>query len=204
MFNVTYSVSGLKELKEKIDYINKLLQMTKDSKFQKFIQEKCLNEVKSYAKSKLHGTSNAEYYEEYIESINIPSDRITNKGFEIVSNLTKYKEPSSHSGGYTFSISLAFEYGTGIVGMGSTDAPSDYRYNVNVHNNYVKIDDDYEEGWWIPKELASDSVTWGESKSGKSVVTRGYEALEIFRISGNNIQQKLPLWVKEYFNTKEV
>lgn len=198
MFKVKIEKTGIKELNNRIEYIKKLAQMQVDSKFQMFIEEKCLNEVKTYAKSRLMGTTNASYYQEYIDSIRIRKNGSIKNGFEIISDLTIEKPTTKHSKGYTFSISMAFEYGTGIVGLGSTDAPGNYRYNVN--DNYVKINGELVQGWWLPKELASDSPTFGETKNGKAVVTQGYEGLEIFRFSGANIMQKLLKWVNEYFS----
>lgn len=201
MLQVKLSVDSLSKLDNHIKKVKKIIEMQQSDEFRYFIKNKCLNEVKSYARSRLKGTTNEEYYQRYIDEIFIRDYKNPTKGFEIVSNLTIEKPTTRHSAGYTFSISMAFEYGTGIVGIGSSDAPSSYQYNVN--NNKVNINDEEVEGWWIPKDLASDSITWGESKSGSAVVTRGYEGMEIFRFSAVNIQQKLPSWIEEYY-MKEV
>lgn len=164
------------------------------------IKKKCLNTVKSIARQRLYasGTTNEEYYEAYIANIRIGEEN--EKGFTIISDLTIHKPDTHHSKGYDFSISLAFEYGTGIVGMGSTDAPPEYRYNVN--NNYVIIDDYPELGWWIPIEKAGNSHIFATSKSGKAVVTQGYEAVEVFRHSADKINLSLNKWINEFNNRK--
>lgn len=202
MLKVKINIDSLDKLQKHIDYVEKMVEMRTNKDFQTFIQKKCLDTVKDYARTHLMGTTNAEYYDEYINSIHIREGNVPD-GFEIVSDLTVEKPDTHHSKGYTFSISLAFEYGTGIVGAGSADAPSNYQYNVNYQKNYVKINGEYIEGWWIPKDLAADSVIWGESKNGEAVVTQGYEGMEIFRFSGSIIQQSLKKWVKEFFE-KEV
>lgn len=194
--NVTIEKQGLGYLKLQIEYVNKMLKMKTDKNYQTFIQNKCLETVKKYARERLYssGTTNEEYYENYINNIHI---RETKNGFEIVSDFSIEKPSSNHSGGYTFSISMAFEYGVGIIGEGSTDAPSGYRYNVN--DNYVKINGENIQGWWLPKGKAGNSVTFGENLKGSSIITRGYEGLEIFRFSRVEIMKNLNSWVNEYF-----
>lgn len=197
MLKVSTEIDSIEKLEKHIKLVETLSQLGSSTTWQDFIKDKCLNTVKEYAKTRLNGTSNEEYYQEYIDSIHIREGEIEN-GFEIVSDLTIEKPASRHSDGYTFSLSLAFEYGTGIVGRGSTDAPSNYRYNVNSDINYVKIDDEYVLGWWISASKAGNTITFGQSKSGKAVVTRGYEGLEIFRFAGAEIRTNLDKWVKDY------
>ena len=199
MFKIDINIDSLKKLDKHIEIVNRMLKMKTDKHFQDYIKQKCLDEVKSYAELRLreNTTTNADLKDAYINGIFI---RDTSDGFEIVSDLTVEKPTTRHSSGYTFSVSMAFEYGTGIIGMGSADAPSGYRYNIN--ENQVKINDELVDGWWIPASKAGNSMTFGESKSGSAVVTQGYEGMEIFRFAGANINQKLPQWVKTYF--KEV
>lgn len=193
---VSIEKNGLENIKLQINYVDKLLKMKTDKNYQKFIQEKCLETVKGYARERLYGsgTTNEDLYEEYINNIHL---RDTKKGFDIVSDLTIYKPPSKHSDGYNFSISMAFEYGVGIVGQGSADAPSGYLYNVN--DNYVKINGESVQGWWIPADKVGNSVTFGTSNNGTAVITQGYEGLEIFRFSRVKIMENLKSWVHEYF-----
>lgn len=199
MFKIDIDIDSLKKLDKHIEFVNKMLKMKTDKEFQDYIKKKCLDEVKSYARLRLtqNTTTNEDLKDEYINGIFI---RDTSNGFDIVSNLTIDKPTTPHSDGYTFSVSMAFEYGTGIIGMGSADAPSGYRYNVN--ENKVVINDELVDGWWIPANKAGNSITFGESKSGSAVVTQGYEGMEIFRFAGANITQKMPQWLNDYF--KEV
>lgn len=202
MLKVSVKCDGVKQLQEHIKYVEKLLKMKKDKHFQQYIQKLCLAEVKSYAKLRLDssGTTNEDLKSQYIDTIFV-REHDNGSGFDIVSNLTVEKPTTKHSQGYTFSVSLAFEYGTGIIGMGSSDAPPEYRYNVN--ENQVSIDGNLIDGWWIPANKVGNSITFGTSKSGKAFVTKGYEGMEIFRFAGANIMQKLPIWIKQYFE-KEV
>lgn len=196
MLKIKYEVNTFEKLDKYIDYVNKFVGLGQNKDFQKYIQEKCLREVKDYARKRLMGTTNEEYYQEYIDTIFIRENDDPTKGFEIVSDLVIEKPTTHHSEGYRFSISMAFEYGTGIIGIGSADAPPNYRYNVN--ENYVTYNDETVLGWWIPKEKSADSVTFGTSKSGKAVITQGYEGMEIFRFASAEIMSKLPKWIKDY------
>lgn len=202
MININIDVNGLDKLQQRIEQIKKFSKMKTDFKFQEFIRNKCLYKVKEVAKLLLSQatTTNEEYYEEYLASINIPSDRIKKDGFEIVSNLVIEKPASRVSEAYNFSISMAFEYGTGITGMGSADAPSSYQYYMN--KNTVIVNDEKTEGWWIPIDKNGNNPIFGVSKSGKAVVTQGYEGLEIFRNSAIQIQKSLNEWVEEYFKNE--
>ena len=66
MFKINIDVQGTESLGEYISYIKKLLSMKTDKTFQTFIQDKCLNEVKSVSRERLGGTTNDEYITEYI------------------------------------------------------------------------------------------------------------------------------------------
>lgn len=202
MLKVSTNIQGLKQLEKHIKYVERLLNMQKDKEFQEYIKKLCLEEVKSYARLKLaqSGDTNTDLHNDYIEGIFV-REHDNGKGFDIVSNLTIEKPTTKHSKGYTFSVSMAFEYGTGIIGIGSSDAPAGYKYNIN--DNHVNLNNETIEGWWIPVDKAGNSITFGTSKSGKAVITRGYEGMEIFRFSGANIMQKLPRWIKDYYE-KEV
>ena len=123
---------------------------------------------------------------------------ITNKGFVIYNDYWIEKPTTHFSYGYPFSIALAFEYGTGIIGAThSAYTPDWYAYNVN--DNRVTIDGEEIDGWWLDANLNNGNPIFGTSKSGKAVITRGYEGLEIYRFSAIEIQKQLPNWVKEYF-----
>lgn len=205
MLNIQPKVDNLSGLKTILDGVEKQCQMQNNiNKLYAIIQKKCLDTVKKVARQRLSasGTTNQDYYDDYINNIRIGESN--EKGFTIISDLVVHKPETRHSRAYDFSVSLAFEYGTGIIGMGSTDAPPWYRYNVNESKNFVKLgENDYEQGWWIPISKAGNSVTFGTSKSGKAVITKGYEAVEVFRFSAYEINLSLNKWVQDFYNGKD-
>jgi hypothetical protein len=196
MLKIELEIDSLEKLDKYISFVDKFANLGKNIEFQKEMQKKCLEEVKKYARKRLMGTTNEEYYQQYIDTIFIRENEDPTTGFQIVSNLVIEKPTTHHSEGYPFSISMAFEYGTGIIGIGSADAPSNYRYNVN--ENYVNYNDEKVLGWWIPIEKSGDSVIYGTSRSGKAVITRGYEGMEIFRFASAEIMSQLPKWIKDF------
>ena len=204
MLNIKGKVDNLDGLKKIIDGVEKQNKMQSNiNELYAKIQKKCLDIVKSVARQRLSasGTTNQDYYDDYIQNIRIKDSN--DKGFTIVSDLVVHKPETRHSKAYDFSVSLAFEYGTGIIGMGSTDAPPWYIYNINASKNFVKLaENEYEEGWWIPISKAGSSVTFGTSKSGNAVVTKGYEAVEVFRYSAYEINTHLKDWIKEFYEGK--
>ena len=202
MLNVNISMTGEKNLEQHIAYIKKLILMKTDVSFQKFIQEKCLEIVIKKSRELLaqNTTTNEDLKSAYINNHKIKEEK---DGFVIYNDLCVVKETTRFSEGYVFSVALAFEYGTGIVGSGSVgSAPPSYRYNVN--NNHVKIDNDKVPGWWLSIEKNGNNQHFGVSKSGKAVVTQGYRGMEIYRSSAIEITKRLKTWVNEYFNKKEV
>lgn len=197
MITGSLEVSGLEILQRNIDYIKKLKQMLVDKKFQEFIQEKCMEIIKKVADERLNASTVTNQEEIGAYNNNHKIRDITDKGFVIYNDYTIIKPETHHSPSYPFSVALAFEYGTGIIGASNSNAPSWYAYNVN--DNHVTIDGEQIDGWWLDANLNNGNPIFGTSKSGKAVVTRGYEGLEIYRFSAIEIQKQLPNWVKEYF-----
>lgn len=197
MINGTIEVSGLEKLQEHIDYVKKLKQMKFDKKFQQEMQKKCLAVIQEIASRRLNASTvtNKDDIEAYNNNHKIRE--VSDKGFVIYNDYTIIKPTTHHSEGYAFSVALAFEYGTGIVGAGSVNAPASYKYNVN--DNHVIYNNEEIEGWWLSINKNNGNPTFGESESGKAVITRGYEGLEIYRFSAIEIQKQLPTWVKEYY-----
>jgi hypothetical protein len=172
MLKINMNVKGLKEFEKYVDFVNKMANMKNDVTFQKFIQDKCmktLNKVMDERISFSGGTVDAYKNNNKIEEF---SD-----GF-ILYNHTVVDATSEGYGGI-FSIALAFEYGTGIVGEEHPKANA-WGYNLNK----------YEKGW-------------SYFKNGSFHFTAGYEGFEVFRFTADEITKNLKNWVYEYYS-KEV
>ena len=192
MINVNISSTGIKHLDEHINFVKNLLLMKSDKKFQKYIQDKCLNEVKQQARLRLKNTTNDEYIAEYINRNKIEE---LSDGFILYNDLvipavlsTKNTKNQNNEKGLVrnydagFSLALAFEYGVGIVGQ-NNPVTGAWEYNVN---NYGPL------GWFY------------KTQSGKSERTQGYKGAEVYRFTAESIKQNLEKWVKEYLNRREV
>lgn len=164
--NPKVKVDGLDKLKEYIEFVKKFSTMKTDRQFQKYIQDKFLETVNQIASSRLSG---GELTQEYILNNKI---REIDDGF-ILYNDTKI---STESDGYNgeFSIALAFEYGTGIVGQNHPKANA-WAYNVNRH----------EKGWYY-------------FANGTYHFTQGFEGFEIYRFTKEEIEKNLKSWVLDY------
>lgn len=189
MFNVIYNISGLNELKEKIDYINKMLQMTKDSKFQKFIQEKCLQTINEIARERIplyvgeDKNPNLNLLEEYLlrnEIEEIDNGFIIKNSFTLPTEMLAIGKNKIENYPNGFNIALAFEYGVGIVGE-NTPVEGAWEYNINNYN-----------------------IAWKFEEYGVSYTSWGYSGAEVYRYSKEEIKKNLKGWVNEYFNIKEV
>lgn len=182
-FNVDIKVDGLDKLKKHISYVNAITKLGKDIKFEKYLQNKCMQELQKNMDARLiGGTTNDEYLELYRTSNHI----ISNETGFIIYNDAKIMVDDKFSDDYPngeFSIALAFEYGTGIVGEGTykNDYFQPWQYNVNNYNF----------GWYYKK---------GDSYEH----TYGYEGFEVYRYTAEDIKNKLPIWVKEYYINSEV
>lgn len=166
--DVKLQVSGLKELQRKIDYIKKISTIRTDSKFQKFIQDKFLETVNKISRENLFS---GELTEEYISNNKI---RTFSEGFVLYNDTVVETDTEGYGG--VFSIALAFEYGTGLVGQENPKVGA-WEYNVNQHEN----------GWYYFKD-------------GTFNFTRGMQGFEIYRLTQEEIKKQLPKWVDEYGN----
>lgn len=200
MLKIITEIDSLRKLDEHIAFVNKVVQMRTDKRFQEFIQAKCLQTIKRVAEQRFasHTTTNEDLKAEYLNNNKVRE--ITNEGFVIYNDLSVVKPDTKFSEGYTFSVALAFEYGTGFVGMGSANAPASYQYNVN--KNYVVKDDEVIYGWWLSILKNADNPHFGTNDKNTSVITGGYEGMEIYRFSAIEIQKNLKKWVNEYFRKK--
>lgn len=173
MIKTNITISNLDALDKQIQYVQKMEKMKTDEKFQKFIQEKCMQTLKKVMNERL--TFSGQTVDNYKANNFIQEEP---DGF-IIYNHTMVETNSEGYGG-EFSIALAFEYGTGIVGA-ENPKENAWAYNINGHKSrwvYFKN----EQFWW----------------------TKGYEGFEIYRYTTIEIQKKLNSWVNEYFNKKVV
>ena len=191
MLKINMNVKGLKEFEKYVDFVNKMANMKNDVTFQKFIQDKCLNEVKSVSRERLGGTTNDEYITEYINRHKIEE---LSDGFILYNDLvipailsTKNTRNQDREQGLVrnydngFSLALAFEYGVGIVGQ-NNPINGAWEYNIN---NYGPL------GWYY------------KTVDGDYQRTQGYRGAEVYRYTTININKKLKDWVYEYYR-KEV
>lgn len=165
------------------NYVQNLLKMIDDTKFQKFIQDKSLEVVRRLSDELLiGGTTDDEYIEEYksrhqIQEIDngfvLYNDTVLPTSMLPVSESTAQNYPNG------FSIALAFEYGVGIVGENSPKLNA-WEYNVNNWN-----------------------FAWHYKKYDELYSTYGYEGFQIYTLTAQEIENQLPNWVNEYM-AKEV
>lgn len=173
MIKINVNITGEKDLEEYINFVRKILSMKVDKNFQKFIQQKCLETVRKVTDDRL--TFSGLTVEEYKNNHKIME---YDDGFILYNDTIVPSETEGYDG--SFSIALAFEYGTGIVGMGNPVEGS-WEYNINNH----------ERGWTY-------------FKNNGFHFTAGYSGFEIYRYTSEEIQKNLEKWVNEYLNKKEV
>ena len=200
-FDIKTKVDKLEDLKKYVDYVKGLSKMQSDTKFQEYIKKKCLEIVNKVSQQRLymHNTTNTEMRGEYLKNNKI---RDVVDGFVIYNDTYVETDNPSYDGG-RFSIALAFEYGVGIVGENNPIVGA-WEYDVNGNLVYDDETGEHIRGWWISKSKNGSNPYVKESKSGNAVVTQGYQGMEIYRYSAEEIRKQLPLWVKEYMKKKEV
>ncbi len=175
-FSINVKVDKLNDLKKYVDYVNGLSKMRNDTRFQKFIQDKCLETVRRITDQRLTGgTTNDDLIGEYKARHKI---RKESNGFVLYNDtiLPSSMISTQHLQDYPngFSVALAFEYGVGIVGQNNPVAGA-WEYNLK----------DYNFGWYY-------------QNYGEVFHTYGYSGFEIYRYTAAEIEDKLPKWVKEY------
>lgn len=194
MLDINVSVDSIKKLDKHIKYVEKMMKLKYDIDFQKYIQDKCLQTVKKVAEQRIYSipTSNEDMKSAYIQNNKIRKEK---NGFVI------YNDLSVQNKNYTFCVALAFEYGTGLIGQ---EQAINGAWAYNINQNTVFYDGEIVDGWWLSKDKAGNVETFGESKSGKDVITRGYRGMEIYRFSAEEIKSMLPKWVNDYLSRNEV
>lgn len=164
--NIRTNIDGLKEFEKYIEFVEKISFLQTDKKFQKYIQNKFLETVNRISIERL---PEGNLKQEYIQHNQI---RETDSGFVLYNDTTVSTENENYDG--EFSIALAFEYGTGIVGQENPKLGA-WDYNINNH----------EKGWIYFKD-------------GSFHFTRGMEGQEIYRYTLEEIKRELPNWIRDY------
>ena len=173
-------VDDLEKLKQYIEYVKKFSTIKSDKDFQNFIQNKFLETVNEMSNKLL---PNGDLSLKYIQNNKI---RPIEDGFVLYNDT--YVETDSEGYGGKFSIALAFEYGTGIVGQNNPKIGA-WAYNIKGH-----ID-----GWWYPtNESDPNPYKWVDKDGGLHAFTRGFEGYEVYRYTLEEIKKQLPNWVKQY------
>lgn len=173
MLNINANVNSLEKLQDYINYVKKFAKMKTDTNFQKYIQDKCLNVVKQMSTTLLsnseYNTGMDELFSAYIENNEIQPE---SDGFIIHNNLSVATDSDGYDG--AFSVALAFEYGTGIVGQEHPKANA-WEYNIKNHVN-----------------------GWVYYKNEQFHFTKGFEGFEIYRLSAEEINKQLKDWIMNY------
>ena len=185
MFEINTTIQGLDKLQERINEIENLIKLQGNNSFNTFLKQKVLETLESVMATRLvGGTTNDEEISLYRSSNHI--EDVPN-GFVLYNDATidvGEKLSSKYPNG-KFSIALAFEYGTGIVGEGTYEKGSStftpWEYNVNNYN-----------------------FGWKYRKNGTTYSTYGYQGFEIYRNVVDIVKNNLNEWIKEYKNRKEV
>lgn len=133
MISVKVNTINKKALEQHLDFVKKLILMKTDKKFQKYIQNKCLETVKRVTDELMRysgATVDAYKSNHKIEE--------TDNGFILYNDTVVEADTPGYDG--AFPIALAFEYGTGIVGSQNAKEGA-WAYNINNHEkgwNYFK------------------------------------------------------------------
>jgi hypothetical protein len=193
-FKATVKLEGnsKKNFKNHLKYIDKMLELKTDKVFQKFIQKKVLNLAKEITENLLTGgTTNDEDIALYKTSHKI---RELDDGFELYNDAQipadKYNILPFDTSGYPngmFSVSLAFEYGVGIVGISDYGIRNGYVYN-DLSNTKSKSHIKYGGTWYLPTRVLGQS----------GVFSQGYRGFEIYRNIAIESENQLPTWIDEY------
>jgi len=194
MLNIKIDTQGLNKLQKHIEIVEQLLKIKNDKNFQQFLQEKVMEVVKRITNERLvGGTSNDEEIDLYKNSHHIEE---TDNGFILYNDAKipadKYNTIPFNTSGYPngmFSIALAFEYGTGVIGIMTGNSKS---WNYNDINS-SKSKNRKGQMWYLPKNV------YGES----GILYSGYMGFEIYRYTEIECKARMSEWVNEYLS-KEV
>ena len=173
MINIKVETKNFDYLERIIEDVNSMRKMQGiSSEFKQFIKNKVKNTLNQVMNERLgmYGSTDNDDSIALYKSSNHFQD--TDNGFILYNNASVDTDLPGYNG--KFSIALAFEYGTGIVG--ETHAVNGaWDYNVNKHTNY-----------------------WNYYKNGKLIATMGYRGMEIYRYTADKINKEMKNWIKEY------
>lgn len=187
MLTVKYNVDSIKKLSNYINLVNKLAKLKTSRNFQDFIVEKSVEAFNKVQDDRLAGGT--KYNDDDIELYKSHNKVRRHKtGFEIYNDAvipanSKHGDYSEYGG---FPLSLAFEYGTGIVGA---KAGIEGAWNYDIHNHIAKNP----KGWTLPTDIQTE---YGVHHS------TGYAGFEIYRYAAEEIQTQLPKWVDKFIENQ--
>lgn len=171
ILKINTKVNGLEKLDEYINFVEKFANSKYDLEFQKYLQEKCIEVIERVTNTLLPYTGDT--VELYKSNNKI---REFEEGFIIYNDTTVEATTEGYEG--AFSIALAFEYGTGVVGQENPKEGA-WEYNINQ----------YETGWTYFKNEAFH-------------FTKGLQGFEIYRNSKIEIENNLKDWVLDYYGKR--
>lgn len=167
-----------------VEKIQEIIDLTKKynfgNQFIEFIKNKSENVLNQVMQERLiGGTTNDEEISLYKSSnhfIDTKNGFILYNDAQIDANKYNIRETNkeTYSNG-TFSIAVAFEYGTGVHGTS----------NVKIINPHAKHVND---SWYLPKNVTGES----------GVLYDGYSGFEIYRFTAEKINNELGNWINEY------
>lgn len=169
---MSLTVTGLSNITAMINKINKFKSI--ESGLIKYIGNKSLETLQNMTYERVNTVLGDDYdWTDYIdEYYNNHTLNFDENGFSIENSTIK-----SYSK-YDFNISMAFEYGVGIIGE-QNPKENAWEYNVNGYNMF-----------------------WTFNRNGETVMTSGYEGMEIYFFATESIKNNLKNWTNEYL--KEV
>lgn len=186
-----------KNFKKHMEIIAKVLSLT-DKDFQKFLQKKVLETVTQITEEKLVKgiTNNDDEIDLYKSNHQI---RELENGFELFNDTQipadKYNTAPFDTSGYPngmFSVSLAFEYGVGIVGISDYGVRNGYVYN-DIGNTKSKSHRRFGDKWYLPVNVNGYS----------GVISSGYEGFEIYRYTAIEVENQIDSWTNEFLSKEK-
>lgn len=185
MLKFNINIGNKEALENHIIYVDRLLKMKTDVKFQNYIKSKCMETLNTVINSRLNdNNTNVNEIELYKQSNHIV-DIEDGSGFILYNDAQipadTYNIRPFDTSGYPngmFSVALAFEYGTGVLDT----------TNISKSPSHKRLKD----MWYLPKNVLG----------GSQMLTKGYPGYEIYRYTEIEIKKRLKSWVNSYFLKK--
>ena len=199
MVSVSTNVDGFDKLQKHLDLVYKIVKIGKDNtKFIKFIMQKAYDTLYETMDERLKGgtTNDAD----------ITLYRNSNK-FEMIENgfilyndasidANEYNRIPFDTSGYPngrFSIALAFEFGTGMVGtLTNVEFFKAWTYNDLKHSK-SESHQRFKTNWYLPKDAQTNHTT----------AQGGYTGFEVYRYTADKCNKRVVNWINEFLE-KEV